>query len=67
MMNRALELAWARPIRRLWVHTCSLDHRPRWTSTSGPGSSFRRQIEVMDDPRATGLLPASAAPHVPLL
>jgi hypothetical protein len=25
MMNRALELAWARPIQRFWVHTCTLD------------------------------------------
>ncbi len=25
-MNRALEIAWARPIRRFWVHTCTLDH-----------------------------------------
>ena len=25
-MNRALELAWSRPISRVWVHTCTFDH-----------------------------------------
>ena len=38
MMNRALELAWSRSIRRLWLHTCSSIIPVRWTSTSGPGS-----------------------------
>ena len=26
LMNEALKRAWVRPISRLWVHTCSLDH-----------------------------------------
>ncbi len=26
LMNRALELAWSRPIARLWLHTCTHDH-----------------------------------------
>ncbi|MCC7272810.1 MAG: GNAT family N-acetyltransferase, partial [Alphaproteobacteria bacterium] len=26
LMNRAVEIAWARPIARFWVHTCTLDH-----------------------------------------
>ena len=24
-MNRALEIAWSRPVDRVWLHTCSLD------------------------------------------
>ena len=68
MMNRALGLAWARPIRRLWVHTCSLDHPGALDFYIRSGFvPFRRQIEVVDDPRATGLLPKTAAPQVPLL
>ena len=68
MMNRTLELAWARPIHRLWVHTCSLDHPGALDFYIRSGFvPFRRQVEVMDDPRATGLLPRIAAPHVPLL
>lgn len=68
MMNRVLELAWARPIHRLWVHTCSLDHPGALDFYMRSGFvPFRRQVEVIDDPRATGLLPRDAAPQVPLL
>ena len=68
MMNRMLEVAWSRPIRRLWVHTCSLDHPGALDFYIRSGfAPFRRQVEVADDPRAIGLLPKTAAPHVPLL
>ncbi len=68
MMDRMLERAWAQPIRRLWVHTCSLDHPGALDFYIRSGFvPFRRQIEVMDDPRLTGLLPRTAAPQVPLL
>ena len=68
MMNRVLELAWSRPIGRLWVHTCSLDHPGALDFYIRSGFvPFRRQIEVMDDPRMNGLLPRTAAPQVPLL
>jgi GNAT superfamily N-acetyltransferase len=60
MMNRALELAWRRPIRRLWVHTCTLDHPAALAfyrrSAFVP---FRRQIEIASDPRLLGLAMAS--------
>jgi GNAT superfamily N-acetyltransferase len=68
LMNRALDLAWSRPITRLWVHTCSLDH-PRALSfylRSG-FHPFHRQIEIADDPRLIGLLPREAAPQVPIV
>jgi GNAT superfamily N-acetyltransferase len=26
LMNRALELAWARQVKRVWLHTRTLDH-----------------------------------------
>src|SRR5689334_4537572 len=26
LMNRAIALAWAQPIERFWLHTCTLDH-----------------------------------------
>ena len=26
LMSRAVSLAWARPITRMWVHTCTYDH-----------------------------------------
>lgn len=68
MMNRALAMAWDRPIRRLWVHTCSLDHPGALDFYIRSGfTPYRRQVEVADDPRVIGLLPETAAPHVPML
>ena len=68
MMNRALDIAWSRPIRRLWVHTCTFDHPGALDFYMRTGFvPFRRQIEMADDPRIAGLLPRSAAPQVPLL
>jgi GNAT superfamily N-acetyltransferase len=68
MMNRVLESAWSRPVHRLWVHTCSLDHPGALDFYIRSGFvPFRRQVEVTDDPRATGLLPRTVAPQVPLI
>jgi GNAT superfamily N-acetyltransferase len=67
LMNRALELAWSRPIRRFWVHTCTLDHPRSLTFYLSSGfCAFRRQIEIADDPR-TAVLPRSAAPEIPII
>ncbi|MDJ1158130.1 GNAT family N-acetyltransferase [Chelatococcus sp. SYSU_G07232] len=68
LMERALELAWARPIKRLMVHTCSLDHPAALDFYIRSGfRPYKRAVEVGDDPRLTGALPRAAAPHVPLL
>lgn len=68
LMGKAIARAWARPIERFWVHTCTLDHPAalRFYSRSG-FEPFRVQVEVMDDPRLSGLLPGEAAPFVPRL
>ena len=68
LMNRALELAWSRPLRRFWLHTCSLDHEAALQFYIRTGfRPFKREVEVFDDPRGNGLLPVDAARHVPLL
>lgn len=68
LMNRALDLAWAHPIRRLWLHTCSFDHPSAVPFYMRSGfRPFKRQIEYYDDPRLTGLLPRDAAPNIPLI
>jgi GNAT superfamily N-acetyltransferase len=68
LMNFAIKTAWARPIRRLWLHTCTLDHPDALPFYIRSGFvPFKRQIEIHDDPRAIGLYPRSAAPNVPLL
>jgi len=68
MMNRAVRRAWSRPIRRFWVHTCTLDHpgAPAFYMRSG-FQPFRRQVEIADDPRLAGLAPLGSAPHVPVI
>jgi len=68
LMNRAIEGAWARPIRRLWVHTCTNDHPAALAFYMRSGFSiYARQVEVADDPRLSGLAPRTAAPHVPIV
>ncbi len=68
LMNRALEIAWSHPIRRLWVHTCTLDHPNAVDFYIRSGFvPYKRQVEVSDDPRLTGVVPREAAPGVPLL
>jgi GNAT superfamily N-acetyltransferase len=68
LMNRVLERAWARPIRRFWLKTCTLDHPGAVDFYRRSGfTPFKREIEISDDPRLTGLLPRDAAPGVPLL
>jgi GNAT superfamily N-acetyltransferase len=68
LMQEALRRAWGEPIRRLWVHTCTLDH-PRalgFYMQSG-FRPYRRSVEIADDPRLKGHLPLSAGPHMPTL
>ena len=68
LMNRAIEGAWARPIRRLWVHTCTLDHPAALSFYLRSGfEPYERLVEVFDDPRIAGLVPRTAAPGIPLL
>jgi GNAT superfamily N-acetyltransferase len=68
LMNRALEIAWSRPIDRLWLHTCTLDHPAALAFYQRSGfRACRRQVEVMDDPRLDGTVPRDVAPHVPVI
>ncbi len=68
LMNRALERAWARPIGRFWIHTCSFDHPDALAFYQRSGFvPFRRQIEIADDPRLSGLAPVTAAAHIPII
>ena len=68
LMNRAIERAWATPIDRFWVHTCTFDHPAALSFYIRSGfRAYRRQIEITDDPRLQGHLPRSAAPQIPIL
>jgi GNAT superfamily N-acetyltransferase len=68
LMNRALEIAWSRDLRRVWVHTCTFDHPSAVAFYQRSGfRPFCRQIEIADDPRLDGTAPHNAARHVPII
>lgn len=68
LMTQALALAWREDVRRVWVHTCTLDHPSALGFYRAQGFvPFARAVETFADPRRTGLLAEDAAPHVPLL
>jgi GNAT superfamily N-acetyltransferase len=72
LMNRAIARAWSReghaPIARFWVHTCTLDSPQALGFYVRSGfMPVKRQVEIFDDPRLTGVLPVTAASQVPTL
>lgn len=68
LMNEAIRRAFAAPIARLWVHTCTLDHPRALAFYMRSGfRPYKRAVEIADDPRLKGHLPLTAAPHMPPL
>ncbi|TGE01993.1 GNAT family N-acetyltransferase [Methylobacterium nonmethylotrophicum] len=68
LMEEALRRAFARPIGRFWVHTCTFDHPGAIDFYRRSGfRPYARAIEVAPDPRLTGDLPRDAAGQIPLL
>jgi GNAT superfamily N-acetyltransferase len=68
LMAEAIRLAWAKPIRRFWVHTCTFDHPAALSFYKRSGfMPYQVQVEIHADPRLTGHMPREAAPHVPII
>ena len=68
LMGHALKRSWRDGIRRVWVHTCDLDHPGALTFYQRHGfRPYERLVEIYADPRASGLYPPETAPEVPLL
>jgi GNAT superfamily N-acetyltransferase len=68
LMNRALELAWSRPVVRVWLHTCTFDHPAALPFYQRSGfRPFRRQVEVVNDPRLVGTSPRDVGKHIPII
>lgn len=68
LMNEAIARAWGRPIKRFWVHTCTLDHPAALDFyRRSDFVPYAFQVEVFADPRLTGILPRDCSRHVPLL
>ena len=67
MMNQALDDAWREGIDRVWLHTCTQDSPRALPFYQRCGFRiFRQQTGRMADPRLTGHLPRTAAPHIPI-
>ncbi|CUH80966.1 Acetyltransferase (GNAT) family protein [Tritonibacter multivorans] len=68
LMEHALERAFARPIKRFFVHTCTLDSPQALGFYERSGfEAYGRAIEIVDDPRNRGLIALDKAPQIPLL
>lgn len=68
LTGKTLELAWRDGVRRLHVHTCTLDHPAALPAYRNAGFvAYKRAMERFPDPRLTGILPKDAAPQIPLL
>lgn len=67
MMAAVLDRCWP-TADRVWLHTCNFDHPGALRFYRSCGFvPYATGYEIMDDPRLAGLLPRSAAPHVPLI
>lgn len=68
LMEVVLRHAFRPDIGRVWLHTCTFDHQGAVRFyRRADFTPFRIAIEVSDDPRLTGHLPETAAPHVALI
>ncbi|MBN8939565.1 MAG: GNAT family N-acetyltransferase [Rhizobiales bacterium] len=68
VMAKALQSAWRPGITKAWLHTCTHDHPGAMKFYTSCGFvPYAFGIDIFDDPRLTGLLPRSAAPHIPLI
>lgn len=68
LMSCAIDRAWARPIDRFHVHTCTLDSPQALPFYLRSGFvPYKQEVEIAADPRLTGHLPKTAAPQIPLI
>jgi GNAT superfamily N-acetyltransferase len=68
LLQHCLPLAWSLHPQRVWLHTCTADHPAALAFYLKFGFvPYKRAIEIADDPRVTGEIPRSAAPHLPII
>lgn len=68
LLANTLALAWRKDVRRVHVHTCTLDHPAALPAYLSAGfRAYNRAFESFADPRVRGLLPRDCAPQIPLL
>ncbi len=67
MLDAAIAEAVATGARRMTVNTCTFDHPSALRLYQSRGFvPVRHVVRQISDPRLTGLLPETAAPHIPL-
>ncbi|MBW4709439.1 GNAT family N-acetyltransferase [Roseobacter sp. YSTF-M11] len=68
LMNEAITRAWAQPISRFHVHTCTIDSPQALNFYRRSGfTPVRQAVEIDEDPRVIDILPEHAGPNVPIL
>ncbi|PCJ89141.1 MAG: GNAT family N-acetyltransferase [Hyphomicrobiales bacterium] len=68
IMAQTLQKAWRDNPQKVHLQTCTLDHPAAIKFYQKCGFvPVKQVIQVLDDPRLTGLLPEEMAPHVPLI
>lgn len=68
LLGEAVRLAWRKDVKRVHVHTCSLDHPAALSAYVSAGfRPYKRAIERFPDPRHLGFLPVDCAPQIPLI
>ncbi|MEM7521228.1 MAG: GNAT family N-acetyltransferase [Pseudomonadota bacterium] len=68
LMSEAIKAVWAKPIKRFFVHTCTIDSQQALSFYQRSGfTPYMQKIEIDDDPRLTGHLSEDMAPHVPII
>jgi GNAT superfamily N-acetyltransferase len=68
LLAEAVRRAWREGVKRVHVHTCSLDHPAALSAYRRAGfRPYKRAVERFPDPRLLGFLPNDCAPQIPLL
>ena len=68
LLTEAVARAWREGVRRVHVHTCTLDHPAALAAYRRAGfTAYKRAIERFRDPRLLGILPLDCAPQLPVV
>jgi GNAT superfamily N-acetyltransferase len=68
LLAEALARAWREDVKRVHVHTCTLDHPAALSAYRRAGfKPYKRAVERFPDPRLLGILPPDCAPQSPVL
>jgi GNAT superfamily N-acetyltransferase len=62
LLDWAVDEAWSKEPRRVWVHTCNLDHPKAIAAYQRAGFvPFKQETTLIDDPRLDGTIPTGGS------